>query len=67
MVAKASLYDLPEAGAMWYVTLNRYHRTDLGMRHTETDSAVLAKHDVNGKLEGLSVLQFDDSVIRGSD
>lgn len=64
---KRPLYGLPEAGAMWYATFARYHRNELGMRHTATDPAVFVRHSSNGDFEGMSVLQVDDTLITGTD
>lgn len=60
------LYGLPEAGAMWYSTFARYHRNSLGMCHTATDPAVFMRHDATNKLDGMAVIQVDDTLIMGS-
>lgn len=60
------LYGLPEAGAMWYSTFARYHRNNLRMHHTATDPAVFVRHDEHGRLDGMSVVQVDDTLIMGS-
>lgn len=60
------LYGLPEAGAMWYSTFARYHRNSLHMHHTATDPAVLVRHDKHGNLDGMSVIQVDDTLIMGT-
>lgn len=60
------LYGLPEAGAMWYSTFARYHRNSLLMHHTATDPAVFVRHDKHGCLEGMSVVQVDDTLIMGT-
>lgn len=43
--------------------LVRYHCSDPEMQHTATDPAVFFHHGPQGALEGLSVLQVDDSLI----
>jgi hypothetical protein len=63
---KRPLYGLPESGAMWYATYAQHHRNKLEMRPTIVDPAVFVKHDAAGKLEGLCVLQVDDSLICGT-
>eukprot|EP00173_Palmaria_palmata_P000915 Plantae.Rhodophyta-Palmaria_palmata.ctg14716.p1 GENE.Plantae.Rhodophyta-Palmaria_palmata.ctg14716~~Plantae.Rhodophyta-Palmaria_palmata.ctg14716.p1 ORF type:complete len:201 (-),score=15.59 Plantae.Rhodophyta-Palmaria_palmata.ctg14716:638-1240(-) len=61
------LYGLPEAGAMWYSTFARYHRNSLMMHHTATGPAVFVRHASEGRLEGLSVLQVDDTLVIGNE
>jgi Reverse transcriptase (RNA-dependent DNA polymerase) len=60
------LYGLPESGAMWYSTYSKYHRAKLAMRPTRIDPAVFMRHDDKGRLQGLTVLQVDDSLNTGT-
>jgi Reverse transcriptase (RNA-dependent DNA polymerase) len=60
------LYGIPESGAMRYSTYSKYHREKLAMRPTRIDPAVFVRHDDKGRLKGLTVLQVDDRLIRGT-
>jgi hypothetical protein len=59
-------YSLPESGEMWYSTYAEYHRELMGMHPTRIDPAVFVRHDGDGKVEMLTVLQVDDSLVTGT-
>jgi Reverse transcriptase (RNA-dependent DNA polymerase) len=60
------LYSLPESGEMWYSTYAKYRRELMGMHPTRIDPAVFARHDGDGKVERLTVLQVGDSLVTGT-
>ena len=60
------LYGLPEAGAMWYATYSMHHRVALGMHATAVDPAVFVRHSESGDLDGIVVVQVDDTLATGS-
>eukprot|EP00173_Palmaria_palmata_P002129 Plantae.Rhodophyta-Palmaria_palmata.ctg23110.p2 GENE.Plantae.Rhodophyta-Palmaria_palmata.ctg23110~~Plantae.Rhodophyta-Palmaria_palmata.ctg23110.p2 ORF type:complete len:105 (+),score=10.86 Plantae.Rhodophyta-Palmaria_palmata.ctg23110:224-538(+) len=60
------MYGLPQSGAMCYRTFARYHSNYLLMHHTATVPAVFVRHDEIGRLDGMSVVQVDDTLIMGS-
>ena len=60
------LYGIPESGLHWYLTYLAHHLDSLGMKRTRVDPCVLIKGG-NNSIDGLIILQVDDSLGFGSD
>ena len=59
------LYGIPESGLHWYLTYLSHHLDTLDMIRTTVDPCVLVRK-VNGTLDGLIILQVEDSLGIGS-
>ena len=55
------LYGIPESGLHWYLTYLSHHLETLGMHRATADPCVLIKRS-NNEIEGLILLQVDDSL-----
>lgn len=60
------LYGIPESGLHWYLTYLDHHVGRLGMKQSRADPCFLMKHREDGTIDGVVVLQVDDSLIVGS-
>lgn len=58
------LYGIPESGLHWYLTYLNHHLQTLGMKRSKVDPCVLYRR-TGQKLEGIIVLQVDDSLGAG--
>lgn len=55
------LYVIPDRGLHWYSTYLDNHVEKLCMTRATLDPCVLMKHDDDGDLTGMVILQLDDS------
>ena len=60
------LYGIPESGLHWYLTYLTHHLEVLHMTRSRVDPCVLYRTK-NDKLEGMILLQVDDSLGMGND
>lgn len=60
------LYGIPESGMNWDLTYIDHHLGHLGMERPTVDSCLLYKRS-DTRLQGLIILQVDDSLGIGSD
>jgi len=60
LLAVKPLYGIPESGLHWFVSYSGHHKKNLGMQSTKFDPCVLYRRN-NSELEGITVLQVDDS------
>ena len=61
------LYGIPESGLHWYLTYLTHHLDTLRMTRTRSDPCILIRRTKDGALDGLILLQVDDSLGLGSD
>lgn len=59
------LYGIPESELHWYLTYLHHHIDELGMTRSRADPCVLYRR-TGTTLDGVKVLQFDDSLKVGS-
>lgn len=59
------LYGIPESGLHWYLTYLTHHLDTLHMTRSKSDPCVLIKRS-KGQLEGLILLQVDDTLGLGT-
>lgn len=59
---KRPLHGLPETGEMLFETYSKNHRSNLRLRATAVDPAVL-RHDTNGGLQSMTVTQVDNAML----
>ncbi len=66
LLVRKPLYGVPESGLHWFVSYQGHHKDKIGMKATIVDPCLLYRSD--GKhLEGITILQVDDSFGFGTD
>lgn len=56
------LYGIPDSVLHWYITYFLFHQELLEMRRARMDPCFLMRHNVDGSLDGVIVLQVDKSL-----
>lgn len=59
------LYGLSESGDLWFETLDKHHKKELGMKPLRSDPALYTKLQ-NGRINGLSGTYVDDILRAGT-
>ena len=65
LLVKKPLYGIPESGLHWFLTYQSHHKQMLHMEETHGDKCILYRLK-NNLLDGLTILQVDDSFGHGS-
>ena len=60
------LYGIPDSGIHWFLAIQDYHITNLGMVPATIDPCLLSKID-NWIMQGVTAMQVDDTFGHGSD
>lgn len=65
LLVKKPLYGIPESGLHWFLTYQSHYKQMLKMHETRGDKCMLYRH-TEKFLDGLTILQVDDSFGHGS-
>lgn len=67
LLAVGPLYGIPESGLHWFMTYQPHHIEELGMKACQVDPCLLYKRQKGQKLEGLTIMQVDDTFGHGDE